>query len=371
MNLARTNPTRAATTLLLALFVVVLLSACGSEPLPAAGRPDFPQPTFLPVKVTPAPIAPTATPWPNLVEDGVRVLPDGLDPEYYSRAEPDEVVALWTEFLSGSTTSVTSGRFYFRNRRGFEGDIHLCPDGSGYLEGDPEGVLKWEVNPSAGYWYEVTITHEIPFTGRDVTFAIGVNDGKPARSGSTDAMKFRASDRCALAEASIQYGYTAEERKLPEKAEIVSVEIDDIPWIDGFREFPSQITVNGSEDIDSVQGTEYWTAYLSGAVLEAVAYNYAQYAVSEAFSGSLHLCEERVAVLDGEPEGIGEWAIQSTGSKPQDAKIVFTLPGDPTFRTIVLGVNGDGPVRMGRNPETGFISATPLEITESDQCGVS
>lgn len=362
---------RSLSALLLFSVVAALISACGSEPLPAAGRPDFPQPTFLPVEVTPAPISPTATPWPNLVDGDIRVLPEGLDPEFYSRAESDEVVALWTEFLTGTTTSVTSGRFYFRNRRGFEGDIHFCPGGIGYLEGDPEGALKWEVNPSAGYWYEVTITHEIPFTGRDVTFAIGVNDGKPARSGSSDAMEFRASERCALAEASIQYAYTAEERKLAEKAEIAVVEIDEIPWIDGTKEFPSEITVAGSTETDNVLGTDYWRAYLSGAVLDAVAYNYAQYAVSEAFSGSLHLCDERVAVLDGEPSGIGEWAIQSTGSNPYDAKIVFTLPGDPTFRTIVISVRVDEPVRMGRIPETGLIGATPLEISESDKCGVS
>ena len=353
------------------LFAVAAISGCGTEPLPAAGRPDFPQPTFMAVEVTPAPVSPTATPWPNLVEDDVRVLPDGLDPEYYSRTEADEVVALWTEFLNGSTTSVTSGRFYFRNRRGFEGDIHFCPGGSGYLAGDPEGAVKWEVNPSAGRWYEVTITHEIPFTGRDVTFAIGVNDGKPARSGSSDAMDFRASDRCSLAEAGIQYAFTAEERKLDEKAEIVAIEIDEIPWIDGSREFPSQITVEGSEGLDNELGLDYWSAYLSGSVLDAVAYNYAQYAVSEAFSGALHLCDERVAVLDGDPSGIGEWAVQSTGSNPYDAKIIFTLPGDPKFRTIVLSTNVDSPVRMGKNAETGLIGPTPLEISESDKCGVS
>lgn len=370
MTLDLRNRTRLIGALLLATLAIVIVAACGSEPLPAAGRPDFPQPTFMAVEVTPAPISPTATPWPNLIDDDVRVLPDGLDPEYYSRAESDEVVALWEEFLTGTTTSVTSGRFYFRNRRGFEGDIHLCPGGTGYLAGDPEGAIKWEVNPSAGYWYEVTLTHEIPFTGRDVTFAIGVNDGKPARSGSSDAMDFRASDRCALAEAGIRYGYTAKERKLAEKVEIVALEIDEIPWIDGTRKFPSQITVEGSKDLDGEVGADYWSAYLSGAMLDAVAYNYAQYAVTEAFKGSLHLCEERVAVLDGEPSGIGEWAVQSTGSNAYDAKIIFTLPGDPTFRTIVLGVDVDAPVRMGRDEDTGLIGPSPLVLAESDKCGI-
>lgn len=354
--------------LLFLAFSAMLIAACGEEPLPVAGRSEFPQPTFVAVEVTPPPISPTATPWPSMVDDGVRVLPAGLDPEYYSKARPDEVVALWEKFLTGTTTLTTSGRFFFRNRRGFEGDLHLCPGGTGYLAGDPEGALKWAVNPSAGYWYEVTLTHEIPFSGRDVTFAIGVYDGQPARSGSTTPMEFRASDRCALAEASIQYAFTAEERKLAEKAEIVAVEIDDIPWIDGIREFPAQITVEGSEGLDQQLGAEYWSAFLSGGVLDAVAFNYASYSVTQVFSGTLHLCDERVAVLDGEPSGIGEWAVQTTGSNPYDAKIIFTLPGDPTFRTIVLGVDGDTPVRMGRNEDTGLIGATPLVVTKSSEC---
>jgi len=362
------NRNRAVATLLLLVFAATLLAACGTEPIPAAGRPDFPQPTFLAVEVTVAPESPTATPWPNLSDDEVRVLPDGLDPEYYSRADADEVVALWTQFLSGTTTSVTSGRFYFRNRTPFEGDIHLCPGGTGYLQGEPEGALKWAVNPSAGYWYEVTLTHEIPFTGRDVTFAIGVHDGQAARSGSETPMEFRASDRCALAEVKVQYAFTDEERKLAQRVEIVETAIDEMPWVDGIREFPSQITAEGSKDLDHDTGIEYWSAYLSGGVLDAVAYNYTQYSVTEAFSGALHLCGERVAVLDGEPSGIGEWAIQPTGSNPYNAKIVFTLPGDPAFRTIVLSVDDDVPVRMGRKKDTGLIGPSPLDLRESSEC---
>jgi len=353
---------------LLLVLVAIVAASCGTEPLPAAGRPDFPQPTFVSFEVTPAPISPTATPWPELVRDGVRVLPDGLDPEYYSKADPDEVVALWEQFLTGTAVHVTSGRFFFRNRRGFEGELHLCPGGTGYLAGDPEGALKWAVNPSAGYWYEVTLTHEIPFTGRDVTFALGIHDGQPARSGSTTPMEFRSSDRCALADASIQYAFTADERKLAERTEIVAVEIDEIPWIDGVREFPDQITVAGSETIDPGQGVDYWTAYLSGGVLDAVAFNYAAYSVTKAFDGSLHLCDERVAMLEGEPSGIGEWAVQNTSSNPYDAKIVFTLPGDPTFRTIVVGVDDETPVRMGRDESTGLIGATPLILEKSPEC---
>ena len=370
MRFARENRFRALTALLLFAVVVVLFAACGDDAkeLPAAGRPDFPQPTFVAFDVTPAPISPTATPWPVLVDDGIRVIPDGLDPEFYSRVEADEVVALWTQFLSGTVVEATSGRFFFRGRRGFEGNLHLCPGGTGYLDGDPEGALKWAVNPSAGYWYEVTLSHEIPFTGDTVTFAIGVNDGKPARSGSSNAMDFRTSDRCALADAEIQYAFTADERRLSEKAVIVSTDIDDIPWIDGVRKFPDEITVAGSEGLDQSTGAEYWNAYLSGGVLDAVAYDYSQYSVTEAFSGSLHLCDERVAVLDGDPSGVGEWAVQSTGSNPYDAKIVFTLPGDPAFRTLVIGVDEDVPVRMGRNSDTGLIGATPLELSESGEC---
>ncbi|NQW21043.1 MAG: hypothetical protein HQ477_10060 [Chloroflexi bacterium] len=349
-------------------FGMTLLVACGSEPFPAAGRPEFAQPTFVSFAVTPAPISPTATPWPNLADDDVRVLPEGLDPEYYSRATPDEVVALWTQLLTGTVSNATSGQFYFRNRRQFEGDLHLCPGGAGYLAGDPEGTLKWKVNPSAGQWYEVTLSHEIPFTGDSVTYSIGIHNGKPVRSGSTTSIEYRASDWCTLAEASIQYAFTAEDRKLADRADITTIEIEEIPWIDGSREFPTQITVEGSIGLDRNVGANYWSAYLSGGVLDAVAYNYTAYAVTQAFSGALHLCGERVAVLDGEPSGIGEWAIQSTGSNPYDAKIVFTLPGDPTFRTIVLGVDGDAPIRMGQNAETGLIGPSPLLLSESSEC---
>jgi hypothetical protein len=74
-------------------------------------------------------------------------------------------------------------------------------------------------------------------------------------------------------------------------------------------------------------------------------------------------------VLDGDPAGIGEWAVQSTGPHTYDAKILFTLPDDPTFRTLVLGVRGEAPVRMGRSAVSGLIEATPLELSESDECG--
>jgi hypothetical protein len=177
------------------------------------------------------------------------------------------------------------------------------------------------------------------------------------------------SDRCTLSDASILYNFTADERKLAEKTELVASQIDAIPWIDGMREFPSEITVEGSAGLDNLVGVEYWNAYLSGGVIDAVAYNYSAYAVTEAFTGTLHLCGERVAVLNGDPSGIGEWAVQATGSHPYNAKIVFTLPGDPTFRTLVLGVDVDSPVRMARDADTGLIGATPLLVRESAECG--
>jgi hypothetical protein len=357
-------------TLASAMFGAFLfLVACGTEPLPAAGRPDFPQPTFVSVEVTPAPISVTATPWPNLDEKGVRILPPGLDPELYARADRPEIVDLWTQFLTGSAMQATSGNFFFRRRPRFEGELHLCPGGAGYLEGEPQGPAKWSVNASAGAWYEVTLTHEIPFSGTTVTFALGIHDGLPVRSGSTNPIEFIDSDRCILSEPGIQPSFTADERKLPEPIKLAVVEIEDIPWIDGRREFPVGLTVEGEKGLDEEQGINYWYAYLSGSVVDVVAYNYSSRAVFQAFSGSLHLCAGRVAVLDGDAIGIGEWAVQSTGPHTYDAKIVFTLPDDPTFRTLVLGVSEDLPVRMGRSAVSGLIEATPLELSESDECG--
>ena len=371
MDFARINRQHGLMALLLLAVSAVLLTACGveNEQRPATGRSDFPQPTFVSLEVTPAPVDPTPTPWPNQSAKGVRQIPEGLDPEFYSRADSDEIVALWTQFLTGSKFAATSGRFHFRNRQRFEGELHLCPGGTGFLAGDPEGPIKWRVNPSAGYWYEVTLSHEIPFTGDTVTFAIGVNDGKPGRSGNSNSIEFMNSDRCALSDASILYNFTADERKLAEKTELVASQIDAIPWIDGMREFPSEITVEGSTGLDNLVGVEYWNAYLSGGAIDAVAYDYSAYAVTEAFTGTLHLCDERVAVLNGDPSGIGEWAVQATGLYPYNAKIVFTLPGDPTFRTLVLGVDVDSPVRMGRDADTGLIGATPLLVRESAECG--
>ena len=92
-------------------------------------------------------------------------------------------------------------------------------------------------------------------------------------------------------------------------------------------------------------------------------------AVTRACAGWVGLGGERVAVLDGEPSGVGEWAVQSTGPKTYEAKIVFTLPADPTFRTLVLGVSADLPVRIARGADSGLIESTPLELSESDECG--
>ena len=271
------------------IIAFLFLSACGTEPLPVAGRPEFPQPTFVSVEVTPAPVSVTATPWPNLTEDGVRMIPPGLDPELYSRADREEIVELWTQFLAGSAMQVTSGNFFFRRRPRFEGELHLCPGGAGYLEGEPQGPAKWCVNASAGAWHEVTLTHEIPFSGNSITFALGIHDGMPARSGSSSTIEFVDSARCPLSEPGIQPAFTADERKLTEPVALFVAEIEDIPWVDGRREFPARLTIEGSQGLDEEQGINYWYAYLSGSVVDVVAYNYSTRAVSQAFSGSLHL----------------------------------------------------------------------------------
>lgn len=349
------------------IALLVVVGACGSEPLPAASRPDYVQPTFARIAVTPAPENPTPTPWPNLSDEGVRQIPDGLDPRFYSRADSDEVVAMWTQMLSGAKFEATSGRFFFRRRPRFEGTMHLCPGGTGYLDGDPEGAAKWEINASAGGWHEVTLTHEIPFTGDSVTFALGLHEGQPARSGSDNIIEFTDSDRCLLAEPVTLPRFTAAERLLEETPVPEVVEIEEIPWVDGEREFPDELMADSQ--IDQETGLKFWEAYLTGAQLEAVAYNYTSFSVTPAFEGVLHLCSERAAVLDGDMVGVAEWAIQPTGSGHSDAKVVFTLPDDPTFRTIVLAVSNDEPVRMGRIESTGLIGPSPLEISESTECG--
>lgn len=180
MTFIRKIRIRPLAALLLFAIGAVVLASCGTEPLPDVAREDVPQPTFVSMDVTPAPISPTATPWPDLTDEGVRIIPEGLDPELYSPADRDEVVALWTRFLTGSSLEAASGRFYFRNRRRFEGVLHLCPGGTGFLVGEPQGAIKWSVNPSAGRWFEVTLSHEIPFTGDTVTFSLGLHEGLPA-----------------------------------------------------------------------------------------------------------------------------------------------------------------------------------------------
>jgi len=297
------------------------------------------------------------------------MIPDGLDPELYSRAEPEEVVDLWIQFLTGASLRATSDRFYFRGRPRFEGELHLCPDGLGYLEGEPEGLARWSVNSSAGAWYEVTLSHEIPFTGDAVTFTLGIFEGMPARSGSSDVIEFVDSDRCGLSEPGVQPSFTANERRLDERVELIASEIENIPWVNQRREFPAELTAENFAGIGRDQLADFWYAYLTGGVIDTVAYSFSPRAVTVAFSGSLHLCGGRVAVLDGEPSGIGEWAVQVTGSNTYEAKIVFTLPGDPEFRTVVLGVREGAPVRMGRSADSGLIEATTLELSKSDKCG--
>lgn len=350
--------------------LVFFLAACSADRLPLPDQDKVPQPTFLSVDVTPAPESPTATPWPFEGTNGVRAIPDGLDPEFFSPAEPDEVIDLWSDLLVGSVTSVTSNRLYFRGASRFAGDLHMCPGGVGYLDGDPSGDADWSVRSSVGEWYEVSYTHEIPGRLESVIFVLSIRDGKPVRSGSTEALEFVESDFCSITDPALERpSFTVEERRLDERMEITQILIDEIPWVAGERQFPAELSVGNNVESNNIAGADYWNAYLSGGVVDAVAYDYGTFVLTEAFSGSIHMCEGRVAVLEGTPSGIGEWAVHSSGSSSREAKILFTLPGDRTLRTLALGVGPNGPVLMGRNDSTGLIAPSPLGLRQSTECG--
>ncbi len=352
------------------LLGVFILAACTPELAPLPDRQEIPQPTFVAVEVTPAPESPTATPWPFPGPADLRAIPDGLDPELFTPAEPEEVVNLWTDFLTGTMMGATSNRFLFRGQGRFDSKLHLCPDGNGYMDGDPSGDAGWFVSPSVGEWYEVALTHEIPGRLESVTFVLGIQNGLPVRAGSTTAMEFIDSSFCSISDPGKERpSFTVEDRRLDERVELVVAEVEEIPWIDGEREFPEELSLESAAALDGGSGIDYWNAYLSGGVVDAVAYNYGTFVLTEAFSGSLHLCGGRVAVLEGTPSGVGEWAVQPTASNPLVAKILFTLPGDRAFRTLVLGVASDGPVLLGRDDTTGLIAASPLDLRESDECG--
>ena len=347
-------------------FAVV---GCGRDLVPLEGRADIPQPTFLAVEVTSAPESPTATPWPFLDDSGVRAIPDGLDPELFAPASSEEVVNLWTSFLSGTVMQASSNRLYFRGRGRFEGELHMCPGGAGYFEGEPDGTAGWSVSASVGSWYEIVLTHEVPDRTEAVSFVLGIEDGLPVRAGSTDRMEFTRSDYCSNADPAIELpSFTAGERRFGERRSVASFVIEDIPWINGARELPVELMAGSVLNLAPDESVEYWNAFLAGGVVDAVAYDYGTFVLTKAFSGSLHMCDGRVAVLEGSPSGIGEWAVQSTGSSGSDAKIMFTLPGDRTFRTLMLGVTPDGPVLMGRDEDTGLIAPSPLVLRESDEC---
>ncbi len=354
-------------------LLALLLSACGSGFLPLDGREDVPQPTFVFVEVTPPSelVSATATPWPLIGEDGTRMIPDGIDPELFSSAPPQEVIDLWTELLSGSKVRASSNPLYFRGQGRFEGELHLCPGGSGYFDGDPEGSVNWGIGASVGPWYEVALTHDVPGRAEGVSFVLSIRNGLPVRSDATEPLEFTRSDYCSNTDPGIERpSFTADERRLAERTELTINNIEEIPWINGGRQLPIQLTAKSREELTAEMSSGYWNAFLAGGVIDAVAYDYGTFVLSEAFSGSLHMCEGRIAVLEGEPSGIGEWAVQSPGfgSGSSGAKIVFTLPGDRTFRTLSLRVSEDGPVMMGRDEESGFITPSPLELRESEKC---
>jgi len=348
---------------------VFVLASCSSDLAPLSERRDIPQPTFVAVEVTPAPESPTATPWPFVGSGVVRGIPDGLDPELFSPAESDEVVDLWTDLLTGSTLHTTSNRLYFRGRGRFDGELHMCPGGTGHLDGDPSGDVKWSLSPSVGAWYEVALTHEIPGRLESVTFVLSIQNGLPVLSGRPEVLEFTTSTLCANSDPGIERpSFTVENRRLNERKNLDEVRIAEIPWIGGEREFPSELSPEGLGSSGPALSVDYWNAYLTGGVVDAVAYDYGTFVLTEAFSGSLHMCGGRVAVLEGSPSGVGEWAVQAVGSNSTSAKILFTLPGDRTFRTLALSVTGDGPVLMGRDDDTGLIAASPLGLRESDEC---
>ena len=349
--------------------IAFALIGCGRDLVPLEGRADIPQPTFVAVEVTSAPESPTATPWPFLGDDELRAIPDGLDLELFAPASYEEVVNLWTSFLSGTVMQACSNRLYFRGRGRFEGELHMCPGGTGYFEGEPDGTAGWSVSTSVGSWYEVALTHEVPDRTEAVSFVLGIEDGLPVRAGSTDRMEFTRSDYCSNADPGVELpSFTADERRFGERRSVVSAAIADIPWVDGARELPAELRAGSVLDLAPDESVDYWNAFLAGGVVNAVAYDYGTFVLTEAFVGSLHMCDGRVAVLEGSPSGIGEWAVQSTGSSGFDAKILFTLPGDRTFSTLVLGVTVDDPVLMGRDEDTGLIAPSPLVLRESDEC---
>lgn len=348
---------------------VLALVACGSELEPLPERSVTEQPTFVALEVTAPPESPTATPWPFSSGDGLRNIPEGLDPELFTPADSTEVVNLWRDFLTGSTMHATSDHLYFRGRGRFDAELHLCPAGVGYMDGDPSGDANWSLSPSVGDWYEVSLTHEIPGRVEAITFVLSIRDGVPVRSGSPEPIEIRESVFCSTADPGIERpSFTVDKRRLDERIEVGDLELVDIPWVDGEREFPIDLELASAADISPVTRIDHWNSFLIGGAVDAVAYDYGTFVLTEAFSGSLHMCGGRVAILDGEPSGIGEWAVQSTGSNGLDAKILFTLPGDRVFRTLVLSVDESGPVLMGRDNDTGLIAASPLELRESQEC---
>jgi hypothetical protein len=349
---------------------VFVFASCGSGLLPLQGRNEIPQPSVVVVNVTPAPESPTATPWPLRVGDDARAIPDGLDPEFFTAASAEETVNMWTQFLTGSTMQTSSDRDFFRGRGRFDGELHMCPAGNGYLVGDPTGDANWIVSPTIGEWYEVALTHEIPGRVESVTLVLGIHDGMPVQSGNTEAIVFSDSDHCSNTDPAFERpSFTVEERRLDVKRDSNSAVVPNIPWVNGKRVFPAQLSDIDDLGDSSKSASDYWNAYLLGGSLDAVAYEYGTFVLTKAFSGSLHMCEGRVAVLDGAPSGIGEWGVRTTSPGTLDAKILFTLPGERTFRTLALSVTNGEPVLMGRIESTGLIGPTPLVLTQSTECG--
>ena len=84
----------------------------------------------------------------------------------------------------------------------------------------------------------------------------------PARSGSSNVIEFTDSDRCGLSEPGVQPSFTADERRLGERAALVVTEIDELPWVDGRREFRSVLTVDCWPWRGEALGVDYVVSFL-------------------------------------------------------------------------------------------------------------
>jgi hypothetical protein len=151
--------------------------------------------------------------------------------------------------------------------------------------GDAGRRAGGSVSTSVGAWREITLIHEVPGRAEVVSFVVGIEDGMPVRSGSPDPMIFSGSDYCQNSDPGIELSsFTADERRLDVRNSIVAAEIETVPWIDGERELPEALSVGAlSSELSPEVSVQYWHAFLAGGVVEAVAYDYGTFVLTEAF----------------------------------------------------------------------------------------